>query len=51
MFRQDQNRYSEGLLLYVKEGIPCRILNKQTVFSGSEIGVMHFFRLNVNGLF
>lgn len=51
IFRQDQNRCSEGLLWYVKEEIPCKILNKQTAFSSSEIVVMHFFQAKYKWLF
>ena len=30
IFRRDRNRYGWGLLFYVNEEVPCKILNQQT---------------------
>ena len=27
MFRKDQNKFGKGLILFVKENIPCKVLN------------------------
>ena len=44
IFRRDRDRYGGGLLLYVNEEIPCKILNQQTTSSSSEIIAMQFFQ-------
>ena len=44
IFRRDRTRYGGGLLLYVHEEIPCKILNQQTASSNSEIIAMQFFQ-------
>ena len=43
-FRRDRNRYSGGLLLYVNEEIPCKILNQQIPSSSTENITMQFFQ-------
>ena len=43
--RCDQNRYHGGLLLYVNEEIPCKILNQQTTSSSSEIIAAQFLQI------
>ena len=43
IFRRDRNRYGGGLLLYINEKIPCKVLNQQTASSSREIIAMYFF--------
>ena len=36
-FRHDRNKYGGGLIFYVSEGTPCKILTNQTVSSNVEM--------------
>ena len=44
IFRRDRNRYGGGLLLYVNEETPCKILDQQTASSNREIMAFQYFR-------
>ena len=44
-FRCDRNKYGGGLMFYIGEGIPCKILTNQTVSSNVEMISLEFHQM------
>ena len=44
-FRRDRNKYGGGLMFYISEGIPCKILTNRTVSSNVEMMTLVFHQM------
>ena len=44
-FRCERNKYGGGLMFYISEGIPCKILTNQTVSSNVEMITIEFHQM------
>ena len=44
-FRRERNKYGGGLMFYISEGIPCKILTNQTVSSNVEMITIEFHQM------
>ena len=51
MFRKDQNKFGGGLILFLKENIPCKVLNTFRFSEECEIISIDFSISNKNGFF
>ena len=49
-FRHDRNKYGGGLIFYVSEGTPCKILTNQTVSSNVEMMTIEFHQMKCKWL-
>ena len=44
-FRRDRNKYGGGLMFYISEGIPCKVLTNQAVSSDVEMMTIEFHQM------
>ena len=51
LFRYDRNRFGGGVMLYINEEIPCKLLNSHCVGPGIEIIALEFHQLKRKWLF
>ena len=51
LFRDDRNRFGGGVMLYINEEIPCKLLNSHCVGPGIEIIALEFHQLKRKWLF
>ena len=51
MFRKDQNKFGGGLILFVKENIPCKVLNTFPFSEESEVITIDLSISNKNRFF
>ena len=47
MFRRDRNKHDTGIIFYINENIPCKIVNVEGLPVDCEVTLIHGFTISV----